>query len=75
MNDANTSTENQVAGMITARSAVDAKSHAEEVETKLRDEPFWRFRRRRRLGRELTLARAVESSALAVMGGKARRRD
>jgi hypothetical protein len=75
MNDRANSNDERVAGMITARSAVNAKSHADDVESKLRSEPFWRFRRRRQLGKDLALARAVERSAIAVMGGKPPPRD
>jgi hypothetical protein len=70
MDEKPTSTDSQIAAMVTARSALSAKSSADELESQLRREPFWRFRRRRRLGQGLALARSVERSAIAVMGGK-----
>ena len=69
-----TSNDREVAGMVTARAALDAKSHGDELESRLRKEPFWRFMRRRRLGQGLAVARAMERSALAAMGGKPGRR-
>jgi hypothetical protein len=69
-----TSNDREVAGMVTARAALDAKTRGDELESRLRKAPFWRFLRRRRLGQGLAVARAMERSAIAAMGGKQSRR-
>jgi hypothetical protein len=75
MNEKRTARDSEVAAEVTAGEALDAKSLAEELESQLRKEPFWRFRRRRKLGQGLAVARKVERSAIAVMGGKPKRQS
>jgi hypothetical protein len=40
---------------------------ADRFERKLRDSPFWRFRRRQDLGRALASARRREQAALSLL--------
>ena len=64
------SNDNDVAAMVTASAALNAKTRAEQLESELQDQPFWRFLRRRRLNRGVAVARAMERETLATMGGR-----
>jgi hypothetical protein len=73
MNERVSPKDSEVAAMVTASEALDAKNLADGLESQLRREPFWRFRRRRRLGQDLAVARKVEHAAISVMGGRQQR--
>jgi hypothetical protein len=48
-------------------SANHARMDAEAYERKLRDKPFWRFRRRQAIGRKIAEARLREQEALRAL--------
>jgi hypothetical protein len=49
--------------------ALKARTDAETYARKLREKPFWRFRRRQALGRALADARRREEEALRLLDG------
>jgi hypothetical protein len=52
-----------------AVAAVKARTEADTYARQLGQEPFWRFRRRQRLGRALAGAREREREAIRLMNG------
>jgi hypothetical protein len=51
--------------------ALKARLDAAIYERKLREKPFWRFRRRQAIGKALADARLREQEALALLGDEA----
>lgn len=44
--------------------------HRSEVERELDQQPFWRFRRKQALARDVRRLRAAEQGALELLGGR-----